>query len=165
MLDNRRNIGPKGKFRPFILYASMPVALLVVANFIGTSFSITGKTITATLIFMSFGLFFSMMNCSYGAMVPAMTKNPQERAQLAAWRQGGATVGLLLCTVGFVPILSLFEGQAQTGYLMAASIFAFVGMLCMWWCYSGVKERYVELPKPVSSQTRSVAIVQSHYRQ
>ncbi|WP_243419414.1 hypothetical protein, partial [Salmonella enterica] len=29
------------------------------------------------------------MNCSYGAMVPAITKNPDERASLAAWRQGG----------------------------------------------------------------------------
>ncbi len=150
MLDSRRNIGPKGKFRPFIFYASMPVALLVVANFIGVgaSFDVTVKTVIATLIFMAFGLFFSMMNCSYGAMVPAMTKNPQERAQLAAWRQGGATVGLLLCTVAFVPILSLFDGRPQVGYLVAAAIFAFVGMLCMWWCYSGVKERYVEIPKP-----------------
>ncbi|WP_127956651.1 MFS transporter [Serratia microhaemolytica] len=148
ILDSRRNIGPKGKFRPFIFYASMPVALLVIANFIGTPFAITTKTVIATLLFMTFGLFFSLMNCSYGAMVPAMTKNPQERAQLAAWRQGGATVGLLLCTVGFVPILSLFDGRPQLGYIVAASAFAFSGMLCMWWCYSGVRERYVELPKP-----------------
>ncbi|MEA7931658.1 MFS transporter, partial [Salmonella enterica subsp. enterica serovar Montevideo] len=42
-----------------------------------------------------------------GAMVPAITKNPHERAQLAAWRQGGATIGLLLCTVGFMPIQAL----------------------------------------------------------
>lgn len=144
MLDSRRNIGPKGKFRPFILYASMPVALLVVANFISTDFSLTGKTVMATGIFMSFGLFFSMMNCSYGAMVPAMTKNPNERAQLAAYRQGGATIGLLLCTVGFVPILALFDGRPDVGYLVAAAVFACAGMLCMWWCYSGVKERYVE---------------------
>ena len=33
MLDSRRKIGPKGKFRPFILYASFPVTLLAIANF------------------------------------------------------------------------------------------------------------------------------------
>ena len=38
MLDSRRKIGPKGKFRPFILYASFPVTLLAIANFIGTPF-------------------------------------------------------------------------------------------------------------------------------
>lgn len=110
MLDSRRKIGPKGKFRPFILYASFPVTLLAIANFVGTPFDVTGKTVMATILFMLYGLFFSMMNCSYGAMVPAITKNPNERASLAAWRQGGATLGLLF----------------------------------MWICYSGVKERYVE---------------------
>lgn len=87
MLDSRRKIGPKGKFRPFILYASFPVTLLAIANFIGTPFDVTGKTVMATILFMLYGLFFSMMNCSYGAMVPAITKNPNERASLAAWRQ------------------------------------------------------------------------------
>lgn len=113
MLDSRRKIGPKGKFRPFILYASFPVTLLAIANFVGTPFDVTGKTVMATILFMLYGLFFSMMNCSYGAMVPAITKNPNERASLAAWRQGGATLGLLLCTVGFVPVMNLIEGNQQ----------------------------------------------------
>ncbi len=144
MLDSRRKIGPKGKFRPFILYASFPVTLLAIANFIGTPFDVTGKTVMATILFMLYGLFFSMMNCSYGAMVPAITKNPNERASLAAWRQGGATLGLLLCTVGFVPVMNLIEGNQQIGYIFAATLFSLFGLLFMWICYSGVKERYVE---------------------
>ncbi|ELY14553.1 membrane permease, partial [Salmonella enterica subsp. enterica serovar Enteritidis str. 436] len=76
MLDSRRKIGPKGKFRPFVLYAAFPVTLLAIANFVGTPFEVTGKTVVATMLFMLYGLVFSMMNCSYGAMVPAITKNP-----------------------------------------------------------------------------------------
>ena len=94
MLDSRRKIGPKGKFRPFVLYAAFPVTLLAIANFVGTPFEVTGKTVMATVLFMLYGLFFSMMNCSYGAMVPAITKNPDERAppcRLAArWRNPGS---------------------------------------------------------------------------
>lgn len=97
LLDSRRKIGSRGKFRPFILYASVPVALVATAQFMANDFSLTVKTAIATVLFMMFGLCYSLMNCSYGAMVPAITKNPNERAQLAAWRQGGATVGLLLC--------------------------------------------------------------------
>ncbi len=85
MLDSRRKIGPKGKFRPFILYASFPVTLLAIANFIGTPFDVTGKTVMATILFMLYGLFFSMMNCSYGAMVPAITKTPTSAHH---WRHG-----------------------------------------------------------------------------
>ncbi len=83
--DSRRKIGPKGKFRPFILYASFPVTLLAIANFVGTPFDVTGKTVMATILFMLYGLFFSMMNCSYGAMVPAITKSPTNAPH---WRHG-----------------------------------------------------------------------------
>ncbi|CAK6491536.1 Putative 2,3-dihydroxypropane-1-sulfonate exporter [Pantoea sp. Nvir] len=148
MLDARRNTGAKGKFRPFILYAAFPVTLLAIANFVGTPFEIAGKTVVATVLFMLYGLFFSMMNCSYGAIVPAMTKNPDERAALAAWRQGGATLGLLLCTVGFVPVMNLIDGNPPLGYIFAATLFSLFGLLFMWWCYAGVKERYVEV-KPL----------------
>ncbi|MCW2478610.1 MFS transporter [Candidatus Symbiopectobacterium sp. NZEC135] len=145
LLDNRRNIGKKGKFRPFILYASVPVALVATAQFMANDFSLTVKTALATVLFMLFGLFYSLMNCSYGAMVPAITKNPHERAHLAAWRQGGATLGLLLCTVGFMPIQALFTAQPSLGFLVAALIFATCGLFSMWWCYSGVQERYVDV--------------------
>lgn len=145
LLDSRRNIGAKGKFRPFILYASFPVALVASAQFFATGFTLTVKTGLATVLFMLFGLFYSLMNCSYGAMVPAITKNPHERAQLAAWRQGGATVGLLLCTVGFMPIQALFVSSPSLGYLIAALIFSVCGLFSMWWCFSGVKERYIEI--------------------
>lgn len=144
LLDSRRNIGAKGKFRPFILYASFPVALVATAQFFATHFTLPVKTAFATVLFMLFGLFYSLMNCSYGAMVPAITKNPHERAQLAAWRQGGATIGLLLCTVGFMPIQALFTRSPSLGYLIAAVIFSVCGLFSMWWCFSGVKERYIE---------------------
>lgn len=145
LLDSRRRPGARGKFRPFILYASVPVGLVATAQFMANDFSLPVKTALATVLFMLFGLFYSLMNCSYGAMVPAMTKKSHERAQLAAWRQGGATLGLLLCTVGFMPVQALFSQSPSLGYLIAALIFATCGVFCMWWCYSGVKERYVTI--------------------
>lgn len=111
LLDSRKNIGPKGKFRPFILYAAVPAALIATLQFIATTFSLPVKTTIATALFMMFGLSYSLMNCSYGAMIPAITKNLNERAQLAAYRQGGATIGLLICTVAFIPLQSLFLTQ------------------------------------------------------
>ncbi|EPY4523146.1 MFS transporter [Klebsiella quasipneumoniae] len=154
ILDSRRNIGERGKFRPFILYFAVPVALVATAQFIANDFDLTVKTALATVLFMLFGLFYSLMNCSYGAMVPAITKNPQERAHLAAWRQGGATIGLLLCTVGFMPIQRLFSSNSSLGYTVAALLFVTCGLFCMWCCYKGVKERYVEAT--VSTQKSGV---------
>ena len=57
---------------------------------------------------------------------------------------GRRYAGLLLCTVGFVPVMNLIEGNHQLGYIFAATLFSLFGLLFMWICYSGVKERYVE---------------------
>lgn len=42
LLDSRKNIGPKGKFRPFILYAAIPAALIATLQFIATTFCLPG---------------------------------------------------------------------------------------------------------------------------
>lgn len=74
LLDSQKNIGIRGKFRPFILYAAVPSAIIATVQFIATTFSLPIKTAIATGLFMLFGLFYSLMNCSYGAMIPAITK-------------------------------------------------------------------------------------------
>lgn len=74
LLDSRKNIGPKGKFRPFILYAAVPAALIATLQFIATTFCLPVKTTIATALFMMFGLSYSLMNCSYGAMIPQLPK-------------------------------------------------------------------------------------------
>lgn len=55
LLDSRRHIGARGKFRPFILYASVPVALAATAQFVANDFNLTVKTALATVLFMLFG--------------------------------------------------------------------------------------------------------------
>ncbi len=101
------------------------------------------------MLFMLYGLVFSMMNCSYGAMVPAITKNRMNAPRLPPGVRA-APLGLLLCTVGFVPVMNLIEGNAQLSYIFAATLFSLFGLLFMWLCYAGVKERYVEV-KPVDN--------------
>lgn len=147
LLDSRKNIGVRGKFRPFILYAAVPSAIITTVQFIATTFSLPVKTAIATGLFMLFGLFYSLMNCSYGAMIPAMTKNSNERAQLAAFRQGGATLGLLVCTVGFIPIQSLFS-TTTVGYGCTALMFSLCGFIFMMVCYKGTKEHYIAAAPP-----------------
>lgn len=145
ILDSRKTIGPRGKFRPFILFVSFPTLLVTVSQFVPLNFTLEYKVIVATLTFMSFGLCYSLMNCSYGAMVPAITKNPHERATLASFRQGGSTLGLLTCSVAFIPLQKALEIYGVYSYTIAAFIFATGGVICMSICYLYVKERYTEI--------------------
>lgn len=142
LLDSRKNIGPKGKFRPFILYAAVPAALIATLQFIATTFSLPVKTTIATALFMMFGLSYSLMNCSYGAMIPAITKNPNERAQLAAYRRWCNHRAIDLYR-GVYSVAVAFS-DSTVGYACAALMFSIGGFIFMMLCYRGVKEHYVD---------------------
>ncbi|MTD86090.1 MFS transporter, partial [Escherichia coli] len=67
--------------------------------------------------------------------------------------------GLLLCTVVFVPVMNIIEGNLQLRYVFAATLFSLFGLLFMWICYSGVKERYVETQP--ANQAQKPGLLQS----
>ncbi|MBU3160994.1 glycoside-pentoside-hexuronide (GPH):cation symporter [Clostridium frigoris] len=146
-IDNRKKIGPKGKFRPFILYATIPLAIITIISFITPSFTITGKIIWAYVTYMAFGSIYSVGNIAFGSMIPAMTTDPNERTQLASFRQAGSNMALFITTIAFMPIVMLFSNKS-TGYMVAVSIFAILGVLLQIYCYSNIKERnVVQKPK------------------
>ncbi|MGL4417693.1 MAG: MFS transporter, partial [Plesiomonas shigelloides] len=70
VLDNRSGIGPRGKFRPFLLWTALPLLLLNTLMFINFPLPVALKTALFTCCFMLFGAFYSFGNASYGAMVP-----------------------------------------------------------------------------------------------
>ncbi|WP_392558878.1 glycoside-pentoside-hexuronide (GPH):cation symporter [Orbus mooreae] len=144
-IDSRMNIGKNGKFRPFIFYSAIPLALLLIATFAIPEFSLTWKIILAYLSYMIFGTVYSIGNIAYGSIVPAMTKNSQERTILASFRQAGGTLGLLIATVAFMPIVWIFDNES-TGYLVAVCVFGLVGAILVMLSAKNVKENYVVKP-------------------
>lgn len=140
-VDNRRHIGARGKFRPFILWAAIPMVLLLIANFSIPNFTMTGKIVWAYVSYMIFGTVYSISNIPYGSMQPTMTKNSEERSQLASWRNIGSNSGLLLDNVAFMPIVMMLPTQ-QAGYTVGVIIFAIIGVIAQWLCYFNIKENY-----------------------
>ncbi|BAP86632.1 major facilitator superfamily transporter [Paucilactobacillus hokkaidonensis JCM 18461] len=140
-IDNRTNIGKRGKFRPFILWSAIPLALLLIANFTMPNFSVTGQLVWAYVAYMLFGTCYSISNIPFGSMIPTMTKNSQERSELASYRQAGSNLGLMVATIGFMPIVTSLPNE-KIGYTVAVLIFAVLGVLCQWYSYANIKEVY-----------------------
>lgn len=86
-----------GKFRPFILFGSVPLLVLSVLTFSVPQIGETGMLLYAYLTYAALGLAYSLVNIPYGSLAGAMTQNPSERAKLASARTiGAAVVGALL---------------------------------------------------------------------
>lgn len=147
LIDSRKHIGKRGKFRPFMLYGLLPLGLMTVACFTNPDFSVTGKLIYAYATYILFGLTYSIVNIPYGSIAASMTQDPIERTQLAAFRQCGSNTGLLITTVAFMPIVTSLPDQ-EDGYKLAVGIFSVLGIAILYYCYAHIHERIiVERPK------------------
>lgn len=130
-----------GKFRPFILWFVIPVAIIFVLNYtvppkswdihlfnISTG-AVSGYLvyawITATLL-MSL---YSAINIPYGALSGVMTNEPHDRNSLGAFRMGMANVGGLLVTALTFPLINFFgrgaDGVVDKAKGMHGAIFVF----------------------------------------
>ena len=83
-----------GRFRPYILGASLPLALSAFMMFL----KIPGLTNTQYLIFayvtyIFYGMMYTGVNIPYGSLASVITSDEIERSSLSMWRSVGAGLG------------------------------------------------------------------------
>lgn len=81
-----------GKFRPFIMFGSVPLLLLSAATFSVPQIGESGMLLYAYLTYAALGLAYSLVNIPYGSLAGAMTQDAGERAKLASARSIGAMI-------------------------------------------------------------------------
>src|SRR3954447_931985 len=93
-----RTMTRRGKFRPFILFGSVPLLVMSVLTFaVPKGWSGGAQLLYAYLTYAVLGLIYSLVNVPYGSLASAMTQLSRERAKLATARGlGAASAGLLL---------------------------------------------------------------------
>ena len=73
-----------GRFRPYI-FSVIPMAVIFAALFANPDLSMTGKMIYFTVVYVLYGMCFTVLEVPYFGLVGAMTHDPQERASITAW--------------------------------------------------------------------------------
>ena len=94
-----------GKFRPWLLFASLPLLLLNVAIFTVPDLGGTGKLVYAYLSYALFSFAYGLVNIPYGSLATAMTQDPDERSKLASVRTLGTMLAILLLAVVVSPLI------------------------------------------------------------
>jgi glucuronide carrier protein len=95
-----------GKFRPFILFGSLPLLLITVALFSVPDLSSSGRLAYAYISYALFGFAYSLVNIPYGSLAAAMTHIPDERAKLASVRVVGTNLAILVLVFVVSPQLA-----------------------------------------------------------
>ena len=129
-----------GKFRPYILFGSVPLLLLLVALFsIPGSLGLGGKLAWAYLSYALFQLAYSFVNIPYGSLAAAMTQVPDDRAKLSAVRMIAASLVILVIAAAISPQIS-GGGNLQRSLTITTAVFAVVGFALYLWCFAVSRE-------------------------
>lgn len=115
-IDSRRPTR-HGRFRPYIMGASIPLAVAAILMFT----KLPGLTENQYLIFayvtyIFYGMMYTGVNIPYGALASAVTDDQSERSGLSVWRSVGAGIGGVPAMM-LLPMLVYSKSDAGVKYL------------------------------------------------
>ena len=127
-------------FRSVMMVSCIILAIISVLVFLAPNFSLQGKIIYAYASYMIWGVAYSFTNIPYGTLAATMTQDPQERTTLAASRQLGSTMALLISGIFVIPMVSKFQDQ-NVGYPIAIAVMALLGIGAFYVTFRNCKEQ------------------------
>jgi glucuronide carrier protein len=143
-----------GKFRPFLLWFSLPLLLANVACFAVPDFDEYGaKLAYAYITYAVMGLLYSLVNIPFGSLAGAMTQDATERSRLAGARMVGSGATILLLALVLAPQLTASE-NLHRAFLITAVAFTVVGFALFMMTFLTAKETvFREVPHVSLAQT------------
>ena len=133
-----------GKFRPYLLWFSIPLAVAFVLTFTTPPFEGVEKLIYAFVTYNILMLIYTAINIPYSALSGVMTSSAVERAGLNSYRMGMAMLGGLLVNALTIPMIrNLGGGDDRVGYFWTTCIFGVIIVILFTLTFLGTHERIV----------------------
>lgn len=133
-----------GRARPYLLFVAIPFGLFTALTFFTPDAPQGVRLAWAWGTYFILGLLASVSNIPYSALMPLMTSDLKEKLDLSAMRSIGTSVGVILVTAGFMPLVSaLGGGDQQRGFFLSAVLIGIVSSALLLVTFSNCRERNV----------------------
>lgn len=117
VVDNTRS--RFGKFRPWILSGTVINSVFLVAMFCTHMFTGTAAYVYATVMYIMWGVTYTIMDIPYWSMIPAMSSDRVEREKLVVWPRLMASIAWLIMGTWALQAIDIFgKGDRGHGYLI-----------------------------------------------
>jgi Na+/melibiose symporter-like transporter len=131
-----------GKFRPWILWTSVPFGVIALLAFSTPDFSPEGKIAYAFITYVVLVLVYSANNLPYSALSGVLTGNMADRNSLSAYRFVAVMVAQFIIQALLLPlVLILGDGDKAAGFENTMTLFACVGIVFFLITFITTKER------------------------
>ena len=138
--DNTKS--KKGRYRPWILYASVPLCIINVICFTNPGFeSMTARSVWAFVTFFVAVFISTMFYVPYTALLSSLTLDSKARTKATSMRLMCAYVAAI-CITNFTSRLVAYfgNGDSSRGYFITAIIYSIIGIICWMITYANTKE-------------------------
>jgi melibiose permease len=124
-----------GRFRPWLFSGTILNAVVLYALFAAPDLSEAGLMVYFTIVYILWGVTYTMMDIPYWSMIPAVTKTSAERENLSVVGRTCAGVGSALIAMFTMLLVGALGGDSErTGFrwvaLIVAVIFVVSEVLC-----------------------------------
>jgi GPH family glycoside/pentoside/hexuronide:cation symporter len=137
-----RTRSPWGRFRPYLLWMILPVALAGILTFSAPPFSGTGKSLYAYATYIVMMLVYTGVNIPYSALLGVITPDSQERTSLASMRFiGGFSGGIAVVMATPWLVKTLGGGAPQRGWPLTMLVWGALAAVLFFICFAATRER------------------------
>lgn len=145
-----------GKYRPYILWMSVPFAAAACLLFTTPNFSAGGKLVWAYVTYIMMMTVYTAINVPYSSMLAVMTDNSNEKTVFSSYRMFFAYTGSFIALFAWEPLCNFFssrhEGSAalEAGWQHAMMLLSACCIVMFLICYKSTKERFKVEQSPSS---------------
>jgi GPH family glycoside/pentoside/hexuronide:cation symporter len=137
-----------GKFRPYLVYAALPMAAAGVLTFTTPNLGETGKLLWAYGTYSMLMLLYTVLSTPYSALSGVMTANSQERTTLISVRFLFAFTGGALVNKYTLPLVAWFgAGNDEKGWQLTMVLYGVLAAIIFCITFLATKERIKPPPQ------------------
>lgn len=135
-----------GRYRPYLLWFSLPLCLAGIMLFTTPDFAMTGKLAWAWITYNLVMVCYTLVNIPYTALLGAISPHSRERGSVATYKFAGAFTGGIIVSFTFMPMTKYFgEGDAARGWQYAFGIVCLTALPFFLLCFAGTRERVLPI--------------------
>lgn len=157
-----RRTTKRGKMKPYILYASIPIAILTVLMYLSPDLSKNSLMVYSAIVYIAWGMIYTMADVPFWSIPNIMTPKAEERGSVFSFGRtlngvGSAVPEVLFLLGGFLLPKIIETSNAleynKKKYLIIALVTVLIGIAMYANSYFHIKERVI-IPdkKPVKGE-------------
>ena len=147
-----------GRYRPWVLWTAVPMAIALVLCYTTPDTSAAGKVVWAIVTYNLMMIVYATNNIPYCALSGVMTSDGNERTNLASWRFLCAMAAALAVNMFTVDMVTFFgRDDVALGYQCTMVVWGVIAVMCFVTTFAFTRERVSPGPRQRSTMFEDLA--------